>query len=94
MSKHHAGLQRTLAAPSFAPQPASPWRLITASSLRQASRLLARLARLARQLAQRGHLRHARRPQELEFYAEAGAPEGALYLDGELVGHLPGVTRL
>lgn len=91
MSKHHAGLQPTLAAPSFAPQPTSPWRLITASSLRQASRLL---ARLARQLAQRSHLRHARLPQALEFYAEAGAPEGALYLDGELVGHLPGVTRL
>lgn len=89
MSKHHAGLQRTLAAPSFAPQPTSPWRLITASSLRQASRLL---ARLARQLARRSH--HTRRPQALEFYAEAGAPEGALYLDGELVGHLPGVTRL
>jgi hypothetical protein len=30
----------------------------------------------------------------LEFYAEAGAPEGALYVDGQLVGHLPGVTRL
>lgn len=91
MSKHHTGLQATLAAPSFAPQPASPLRRLSASSLRQASRLL---ARLARQLAQRGHQRHAMRPQALEFYAEAGAPEGALYLDGELVGHLPGVTRL
>jgi hypothetical protein len=31
----------------------------------------------------------------LEFHAEAGAPEGgALYLDGRLVGYLPGVTRL
>ena len=30
----------------------------------------------------------------LEFYAEAGAPEGALYVDGRLVGHLPGVNRL
>jgi hypothetical protein len=30
----------------------------------------------------------------LEFHAEAGAPEGALYLDGELVAYLPGVTRL
>ena len=92
MSKHHTGLQTTLATPSFAPPPPSLLRQLTASSLRQASRLLARLARLARQLAQRG--RPTRRPQELEFYAEAGAPEGALYLDGELVGHLPGVTRL
>jgi hypothetical protein len=30
----------------------------------------------------------------LEFHAEAGAPEGALYVDGELVGRLPGVPRL
>lgn len=30
----------------------------------------------------------------LEFHAEAGAPEGALYVDGVLVGHLRGVYRL
>jgi hypothetical protein len=30
----------------------------------------------------------------LEFHAEAGAPEGALYVDGVLLGHLPGVHRL
>jgi hypothetical protein len=30
----------------------------------------------------------------LEFHAEAGAPEGALYLNGERIGVLPGVTRL
>jgi hypothetical protein len=30
----------------------------------------------------------------LEFYADAGAPEGALYIDGQLVGHVAGVTRL
>lgn len=30
----------------------------------------------------------------LEFYAQAGAPEGALYVDGKLVGHLDGVSRL
>jgi hypothetical protein len=30
----------------------------------------------------------------LEFYAEAGAPEGALYVDGHLIGFLPGVKRL
>ncbi|MFD2450341.1 hypothetical protein [Ideonella paludis] len=28
-----------------------------------------------------------------EFHAEAGAPEGALYVNGELVGHV-GVKRL
>lgn len=31
---------------------------------------------------------------QLEFHAEAGAPEGALYVNGQLVGHLTGVTRL
>jgi hypothetical protein len=30
----------------------------------------------------------------LEFHAEAGAPEGALYVDGRRVGVLPGVMRL
>ena len=30
----------------------------------------------------------------LEFHADAGAPEGALYVDGRLVGHVLGVTRL
>jgi hypothetical protein len=30
----------------------------------------------------------------IEFYAEAGAPEGALYVNGQLVGTLPGVVRL
>lgn len=32
--------------------------------------------------------------QWLEFHAEAGAPEGALYADGELVAYVPGVSRL
>ncbi|MDE2159082.1 MAG: hypothetical protein KGJ30_09170 [Burkholderiales bacterium] len=30
----------------------------------------------------------------LEFYAEAGAREGALYVDGLLLGRITGVTRL
>jgi hypothetical protein len=30
----------------------------------------------------------------LEFYADAGAPEGALYVDGRLVGFVEGVNRL
>lgn len=30
----------------------------------------------------------------LEFHSEAGAPEGALYVNGQLVGHVLGVTRL
>jgi hypothetical protein len=30
----------------------------------------------------------------LEFHADAAAPEGALYVDGVLFGHLPDVPRL
>jgi hypothetical protein len=30
----------------------------------------------------------------LEFHGDAAAPEGALYVDGILFGHLPGVHRL
>lgn len=69
----------------FAP---APGRRAAAAALRAAGLALARLAR---------RLRAAERvaPGEpvLEFYAEAGAPEGALYLDGKLVGTVP-VTRL
>lgn len=73
-------------------QPASlPARLVAAVML-QASR---RLARAARSLA----LSSPRRPPRqddpvVEFYAEAGAPEGALYVDGQRVGTLQGVSRL
>lgn len=64
-------------------------RRLLAAALRAASRALDRLAlRLA-------HIER-REPAEpvLEFYAEAGAPEGALYVDGRLVGILSGVNRL
>lgn len=30
----------------------------------------------------------------VEFHAEAGAPEGALYVNGRLVGRIEGVSRL
>jgi hypothetical protein len=30
----------------------------------------------------------------VEYHAEAGAPEGALYVNGRLVGRIEGVTRL
>lgn len=40
-------------------------------------------------------LRRRRQPlRQLEFYAEAGAPEGALYADGQLRARLEGVQRL
>jgi hypothetical protein len=64
-------------------------RRAAAASLRALSAVLARLARRLR-AAERAP---ARMPV-LEFYAEAGAPEGALYLDGKLVGYVHGVSRL
>lgn len=77
--------------PQFAPRGTS-LRHLLAALLRSASR---RLAQLSRRLAAAERVRQ-RTPAEmvLEFYAEAGAPEGALYLDGQLIGYLPGVTRL
>jgi hypothetical protein len=63
---------------------------LAAAALRGTS---AALARLARRLAAPADVVGHGDPR-LEFYAEAGAPEGALYLDGRLVGWLPGVTRL
>ena len=51
------------------------------------------LTRLARQLARR-HAKPDPLAVALEFYAEAGAPEGALYADGKLVGYVTGVNRL
>lgn len=73
--------------------PAIPWlRRGAAALLHGASRGLQRLAhRLAASPARH---RAAVRTPVLEFHAEAGAPEGALYVDGQLVGHLAGVSRL
>jgi hypothetical protein len=72
--------------------PAGRPRLALAQLLRQAGRSLVRLSR---------RLKPGRMPSTtaapepvLEFYAEAGAPEGALYVDGRRIGVLPGVTRL
>ena len=84
--KHHSH-----AWPAGVLQPTSPARSLAAALLASAS---AMLGRLAVELA--GAPLSVRRPSEpqLEFHAEAGAPEGALYVDGRLVGWLPGVSRL
>ncbi len=63
---------------------------LIAVALRSAS---AALAKLSRRIAQPVQRKPKGVPQ-LEFYAEAGAPEGALYLDGRLVGWVVGVRRL
>lgn len=75
------------------PRAAQPlWTPLAARALGRASHLLGRLsARLHAAAATRAA---DELPPVLEFYADASAPEGALYLNGRLVGILPGVTRL
>ena len=67
-------------------------RRLVAHLLRAAS---AALARQARDVARPLHARQRRSQHDVsvEFHAEAGAPEGALYVDGELVGYID-VRRL
>ena len=74
-----------------APRPAhEAARRLAAVGLRSAS---AALARLSRRLATPA-IRAPHPVPQLEFYAEAGAPEGALYQDGKLVGWVSCVKRL
>lgn len=64
---------------------------LAAAGLHAASGVLERLA------AQLSRARTATAPTVVEFHSlhrEAGAPEGALYIDGEFVGVIEGVTRL
>ena len=77
--------------PYFTPGGSSVRHLL-AALLRYASRSLTRLARSLSAAEQARD--HSHGTQVFEFCAEAGAPEGALYVDGRLVGYLPGVTRL
>jgi hypothetical protein len=67
-------------------------RHAAALGLRATSSMLTRLARqLVAPLPSR---RSQPSPPVLEFYADASAPEGALYVDGKLVGWINGVKRL
>ena len=78
-----------------------PWHVDVPHPLTDAARVLA-AAVLASASAVLGRLsaRLVSRPRAVvadpmfEFHAEAGAPEGALYVDGRLVGWIEGVTRL
>jgi len=76
--------------PAARPPWTHPARRAAAATLRTASAVLARLARRVAVPARPPEPL----PRTLEFYASAGAPEGALYVDGELVGWIPGVKRL
>jgi len=53
-----------------------------------------RAARAIQLVFSPAYRRRLRARSQLEFYAEAGAPEGALYADGRLVAHLDGIQRL
>jgi hypothetical protein len=88
-------------AASFAPAlaPARGVRHALAQLLAGASRFLDGLSQRLAEAEARAAAREALAVHEavealLEFHVEAGAPEGALYVNGEFLGHLPGVTRL
>ncbi len=66
-----------------------PARRLAAVLLHGASRSLAALAARLVAVPDREVL-----DPRVEFHAEAGAPEGALFVDGEFVGWLSGVSRL
>ena len=88
MSSLKEGLPRFANA---APHPASDVaRLLVAALLVTVSRALARAASALVSVACPATSLDPR----FEFHADAGAPEGALYVDGELVGWLRGVNRL
>jgi hypothetical protein len=78
--------------PAQRPLKTEAWRRFLAHLLRAAS---ASLARHARQVDRPLHARLRRAPSDAvqEFHAEAGAPEGALYVNGRFVGTIE-VRRL
>ena len=78
--------------PARLPHPArEAAQSLAAAMLASASAVL---ARLATRLASPRKLSQLSGDPRLEFHAEASAAEGALYVDGHLVGRLPGVRRL
>ena len=80
--------------PAQRPSFSDSWRRLVAHLLRGASAALARQARdVARPLHARQRRLRSQHDASVEFHAEAGAPEGALYIDGELVGYID-VRRL
>jgi hypothetical protein len=83
-------MSKTLTWHPAVPTPSGAWRRHAARTLRVTGRAL---ATWARRLAPAERTESTHEPV-LEFYAEAGAPEGALYVDGRRIGVLHGVTRL
>ena len=64
-------------------------RRLAAALLQRASAILSRLA-----VGLASEAPSVPSDPRFEVHAEAGAPEGALYVDGRLVGWLTGVSRL
>ena len=84
-----------------AAQAATPFRALVlqllAAVLRAASEALTRLAERTSERAAERAAESAISVGTVEFHAlyrDAGAPEGAIYVDGKLVGVIPGITRL
>lgn len=80
-----------LHAPPRRGRAADTLRLLVALGLRRAGM---RLDALARRLEACRPAAPRSLQGAVEFHADAGAPEGALYVDGRLVGWLEGVNRL
>jgi hypothetical protein len=77
----------------YLPVRPSALRHVAAAVLHGASVGLARIARRLAVVPAPALNPEAVSPR-MEFHAEAGALEGALYVDGQLVALLPGVSRL
>lgn len=75
-----------------APAPVPALRRVVARRLRRTAATLCQMARWLARPTPRPVV-HAQTLPRLEFHAESGAPEGALYVDGEYIGRID-VTRL
>ena len=78
---------------------APPWPVtllnFAAAALRAASDVLARrAARVSAAAARDGALAGLQTVEFHSLHRDSGAPEGALYINGELVGVISGVSRL
>jgi len=80
---------------SLKTEPLAPYRPLAPLAARAFGAASILLGRLAAELSAAAAPRFNRElPPVMEFYADASAPEGALFLNGQLVGYLPGVKRL
>ncbi len=76
-----------------------PYDAVSPGEARVRDLLVAALRLMSRALDAMAHRVSPARPQPaldpvLEFYGDASAPEGALYVDGKLVGQVLGANRL